>query len=82
MTAINVEIVTNTNGIARDDGLLHDEGAVMDSLVAAWNQFTELPVQHEDDEPEFLTHIHAAQHILALRIARRSYPNGWTHGPL
>lgn len=64
----------------REDGLTEDEGRVADLLYEANCAMADLPVQHEDDMREFEQAIHVQQGILALRIARRRYPKGWTNG--
>lgn len=61
----------------RDDGLSPEEGAVSDALVQAWNAYAELPVQHPAELDEFALSIHRLQDLLAVRIARRHYPEGW-----
>lgn len=63
----------------RPDGLTEDEGLVADLLFEANCAMAELPVQHEDDMKEFEQAIHVQQGILALRIARRAFPEGWTN---
>lgn len=63
----------------RDDGLTEDEGEVMDALceaVACWDQLEE---QHPSETAEFYGVIHRAQDLLAVRIARRLYPEGWVN---
>lgn len=62
----------------RVDGLTEDEGRVADLLYEANCAMADLPVQHADDMKEFEQAIHVQQGILALRIARRHYPGGWT----
>jgi hypothetical protein len=64
---------------ARDDGLTDDEGEVMDALFDAFSSYIALPIQHEDEPAEFRYHIHMLQGLLACRIARRSYPEGWVN---
>jgi hypothetical protein len=66
-----------TKRAGRDDGLTAEEGAVMDALVNAVNAFGALPRSHPSDLDEFCDGIHRCQAILALRIARRHYPEGW-----
>jgi hypothetical protein len=61
-----------------EDGLTHNEGAVMDALVSAAEAYRELPVEHPAEPQEFVAAIHRAQDLLAVRIARREYPSGWT----
>ena len=63
----------------RVDGLTEDEGRVADLLFEANCAMAKLPVQHEDDMKEFEQAIHVQQGILALRIARRAFPEGWTN---
>ena len=63
--------------IVRPDGLTNDEGRVMDALIMAWNQFVGLDRQHPDELRDFADGIHKCQDCLALRIARRIYPEGW-----
>lgn len=63
--------------MARDDGLTEHEGAVMDALMDAVDAYNELPVQHPDEEREFIAAVHAAQNVLAVRLARRTHPKGW-----
>ena len=73
--------VTGTSAPTIDpvDGLTNDEGAVLDSLAEAYEAYTSLPVQHQDEPGEFTYHIHMLQGLLACRIARRHYPKGWTN---
>lgn len=63
--------------IRRDDGLTESEGEVMDALVTAWNKFCGLERQHPDETRDFADGIHRCQDLLAVRVARRAYPNGW-----
>ncbi|HXI36236.1 MAG TPA: hypothetical protein VNH80_04930 [Burkholderiales bacterium] len=64
----------------RHDGLTFEEGNVMDALTSAVEYFDKLDEQHPNDTHEFYTAIHVAQDLLAVRIARRLYPEGWpTH---
>ncbi len=59
---------TNDNNPA---ALSLEELTVLDNLQTAWDLFTDLPQIHEDDLPDFLRHIHAAQRILLSRPALR-----------
>lgn len=61
----------------REDGLTYEEGKVMDALVAAWNTFVGLERQHPSELKDFNDGIHKCQDLLAVRIARREYPEGW-----
>lgn len=57
------------------------DDAVLDALASAWNAFVALPVQHSDDTDEFRRAVHAAQGVMATRVARRVDPARWpTHG--
>lgn len=60
-----------------DDGLTNAEGEVMDSLLDAFEAYSDLPVQHADEPAEFRYHVHMLQGLLAVRIARRAFPKGW-----
>lgn len=48
-----------------------DEREVFDRLVAAWNAFTRLPVEHADDNDEFRHGIHVLQRQIMARPTRR-----------
>lgn len=61
----------------RKDGLTDQEGKVMDALIAAWNEFVKLEQQHPNELTDFSDGIHRCQDLLAIRIARREYPEGW-----
>lgn len=61
----------------RNDGLTEQEGKVMDSLVNAWNEFTKLERTHPDECNYFADGINKCQNILAMRILRRDYPEGY-----
>lgn len=70
-----------TEANVRADGLDPDEGRVMDCLVDAVEAYGRLPFQHPNEADEFVTAIHRAQDLLAVRIARRYFPEGWpTYG--
>ena len=61
----------------RGDGLTEEEGVAADALVAAWNAFAQLERDHPDELSDFRDAIHRAQYVIAARIARRHYPDGW-----
>ena len=61
----------------RDDGLTNEEGDVMDYLVGAYTAYDGLEVEHPSDPGEFVQAIHRAQDLLAVRVVRRAYPDGW-----
>lgn len=51
-------------------------------LQQSFNAYRKLKVQHPDEIRDFVDAIHSLQGLLAIRIARRTYPNGWiTHAP-
>jgi hypothetical protein len=57
-----------------------DERRVLDALADAWNAFTFLDGRHPDDRDDFRRAIHAAQALIACRIAQRADPETWpTH---
>ena len=65
----------------RNDGLTEDEGDVMDALVGAADSFNQLDPQHPSEADDFFAAIHRAQDLLAVRVCRRDYPEGWpTYG--
>ncbi len=49
-----------------------EELALPHNLQTAWDLFVDLPQIHDDDMPDFLRHIHAAQRILLSRPALRA----------
>lgn len=53
------------------------EREALDALVAAWNKFVELPVEHPDDQTEFRHGIHQLQHMIMMRSVRRQYCDGF-----
>jgi hypothetical protein len=59
------------------NGLTHQEISVCQHLVNAYNEFIKLNDKHPDDDQEFKAAIHAAQKMLALRVARRVDPLLW-----
>lgn len=66
-----------TAEITRPDGLTNAEGQAMDALCDAVNAYGQLPREHPSEVDDFCDAIHRCQDLLALRIARRHYPNGW-----
>lgn len=63
-------------------GLLPAERAVVGALISAAESFSRLPVQHPDDQSVFIDAIHVCQQLLALRVARRVFPEAWAvYGP-
>lgn len=59
------------------NGLTEDEDDVMQALSSAARNYGKLPCQHPDERRDFVDAIHRCQDLLAIRIARRHYPQGW-----
>lgn len=58
-------------------GLTKSEQSVMNSMMDAYNKFLQLERQHPDEMRDFVDGIHRCQDVLALRVVRRAYPDGW-----
>lgn len=58
--------------------LTDQEKYCLAELANAWNVFTQLPDKHPSDDAEFLTAIHDAQKMIALRVARRVNTEVWS----
>lgn len=58
-------------------GLTGEEQAILHHLTEAFKLFIELDAKHPDDDDEFKEAIHAAQKMIALRVARRVDPYIW-----
>ena len=59
-------------------GLTDDEQHCLSLLNEAYGQFLQLPKQHSSDLEEFVLSLHRLQDLVAVRIARRKYPQFWT----
>ena len=59
-------------------GLTDTEKAILNHLVAAWNLFVGLESKNDHSSVEFMTAIHDAQKIIALRVASRVNPEFWS----
>ena len=59
--------------------LTDKEKSVLQNLAQAWNEFLELPVQHEDDVDEFRLHIHALENAIACRLVGRIHPEMYSN---
>jgi hypothetical protein len=71
---------TETNEVNQKTGLDPLEQDCMDGLVAAYNAFSKTERQHPDEMRDVVDAIHRIQDILAVRVIRRLYPEGWpTH---
>jgi len=66
-----------SNGIDSDTGLTLDELEVMGHLVDSVMKYAALPLEHPHELEEFLTCVHRLQDLMAIRVTRRSFPNGW-----
>lgn len=64
-----------------ETGLTPKEQEVMDHLVEAIRGFTGLEIEHPHELDDFLQSIHRLQDLLAIRVARRMFPEGWYRTP-
>jgi len=51
-----------------------EERELLIAIGDCWNKFCLLPRQHASDADDFVTHVHALQMIVMVRMARRSMP--------
>jgi len=58
-------------------GLSNEELSALEATAEAWNAWCTLPSRTADDDEEFMRAIHAAQQLIALRVARRVNPDVW-----
>lgn len=58
-------------------GLTPCEKQVLEHLALAWNVFVSIETYHPDETEEMRRAIHAAQHIVATRVAYRANPEIW-----
>jgi hypothetical protein len=54
------------------------EQKVVEALASAWDGFIKLDGKLPGENKEFETAIHAAQYLVAFRVARRADPEIWT----
>lgn len=66
--------------INKETGLIEDEQKVMNNLVEAMAEYAKLPRTHPTEMDEFVISLHRLQELLAIRVARRKYPEGWYAG--
>ena len=62
--------------------ITEEEKKILHSLTNAWNDFVDLPPDESEesiDSKDFADAIHAAQKVIALRVARRCNPELWKH---
>lgn len=55
--------------------LSREEKDILYRLGQAWNLFVSLDRQHPDELEEFRRAIHAAQNLIAVRLARKVQPD-------
>lgn len=58
-------------------GLTGEEDKCMNALVEAYNCYLKLSRNHPNELSEFVNGLHRLQDLLAVRIVRRHYPEGW-----
>jgi hypothetical protein len=58
-------------------GMTSLEAACSYRILLVWESYLQLPVQHQDEEDEARTAIHALQNLMAMRVARRDHPLFW-----
>ncbi len=61
-------------------GLTEQEQNLLNLTVDCWNSWCSLPKRSDTDNEEFMRTIHAAQRLIALRVARRVDPYIWRTG--
>ena len=60
-----------------DSGLDDLEHEASERLIDFWKAYMALPEQHPDERFQLNVAVHSIQELLAMRIARRMYPNYW-----
>ena len=66
------------NEIDDRTGLTMDEKGVMDSLMECYGRFLKLEREHPTELRDFVDAVHRIQDLLAVRIVRRVFPEGWS----
>ncbi len=70
----------DADGINPKTGFTQDENECHLYLQKAYARFLNMPRQHPDEMRDFVDSFHRLQDLLAVRIVRRLYPDGWpTH---
>lgn len=67
----NIDVMDKTLGLTKE------EDDCMKCLSEAANKFMALSEYHQSDKHEFVTAIHAAQLLIAYRVAKRVNPEIW-----
>jgi len=60
-------------------GLNDKEQNVMNRLMDCLHAYLDLEYQHPSDMSEFIFAVHFIQGLLAARVVRRDYPEGWSN---
>lgn len=68
------------NDINLETGLNLLEQECMDKLIDSYHAFLKLERQHPEELKDFVTAMHRIQDLLAIRVVRRLYPDGWYKG--
>lgn len=63
---------------SKKTGLTDLEQECMDGLMASYSAWLQLERQHPDELRDFVDAVHKIQDLLALRVVRRCFPEGWT----
>ena len=58
-------------------GLTLEEQGIMDKLMECYELFLKIDREHPDEIRNFVDGVHKIQDVLALRVIRRCYPQGW-----
>lgn len=70
----------NKKDIDPKTGFLPQEKKCHDDLMSAYEAFLEMDRQHPDELRDFVDPLHRLQDLLAVRVIRRVFPEGWpTH---
>lgn len=74
---LNDFVIAGLDDIDPVCGFTFAEKRCNDALMLAYQEFIDLPRQHPDEMRDFVDPLHRLQDLLAVRIARRLYPQGW-----
>jgi len=55
--------------------MLKEEESIINKTAEIWNEFTALEQTHPSDVGDMAKAIHQIQHIISIRMARRTHPN-------
>lgn len=80
MVKLQAEVQQMRDEIDPVSGWTLAEKRCHDALMRAYQEFIDLPRQHPDEMRDFVDPLHRLQDLLAVRIVRRVFPQGWpTH---